>query len=70
MGQVVNVEMGRDNKVRDANIRYKIQRPEERYKDSVTQSSRDQFTSWWYCCPLKNNKGGRECIINLCTNNC
>ena len=64
MGQVVNVEMGRDNKVRDANIRYKIQRPEERYKDSVTQSSRDQFTSWWYCCPLKNKKDGRECIIS------
>ena len=32
MGQVVDVEIGRDNKVRDVNIRYKIQKPEKQYK--------------------------------------
>lgn len=32
MGQVVDVQIGRDNKVRDVSIRYKIQKPGKQYK--------------------------------------
>lgn len=32
MGQVVDVDNGRDNKVRDMSIRYEIQKPRKHYK--------------------------------------